>query len=235
MATTARMTALELLRLALGQVGQLEDDGRLTPTQRAHGFRLMRMKLSTWQARGVLLAKVSRTTMSITLAGGATYNLAQSVAGVLVDEVMLRDSNSIDTPLQHWRREQYQRIPDKTTTGSPVAFTVEQNVTNTSGSKTFPGGFSLTFYPAPDATYTIALALESAISDVESDADYIDIPRKYEEALLYDLAYDLAIGSPKSADVMGILAQRRNESWKVLKNDNSERGPVRLRLDLTGF
>jgi hypothetical protein len=232
--TTRTINPLEFIKRALRMTNSLGEGAQLSPEQRQDAYATFNAKLRAWQARGVMGWKVQRT--SLALANGtAAYDLAQVTRDVKVEEFMLRDSSGTDVALRHLVREEYQRLPNKSTTGRPTSVLVERNVANTVGGKVYQGGVRLTFWPIPDAAYTLIYSAEQRLQDITEDTQQIDWPIEYEEQLLFDLAYDLGLEHGAVEERMQRVERRRNETADAMIKDNNERGPVRLRLNLRGY
>lgn len=232
--TTKTINPLEFIKRALRMTNSLGEGAQLSPEQRQDAFSIFNAKLRAYQAMGIMGWKIQRSSMTVAN-GTAAYELAQGIRDVKVEEMMLRDSSGFDVALRALVREEYQRLPNKSTVGRPTSVLVERNVTNTVGGKVYQGGVRLTFWPVPDASYTLVYSVEQRLEDITEDTQQIDWPIEYEERLLFDLAYDLGLEHGAVEERMQRVERRRNETADAMMKDNNERGPVRLRLNLRGY
>jgi hypothetical protein len=116
---------------------------------------------------------------------------------------VLRDSNSIDTPLSPITLEQYEAIGDKATESGPSQFYYEQQLTN---------GVLYLDSATDDILKKIRVVYLSPIEDFDAQADTPDYPQEWYRALKFGLAVDLWPEFKGNADVPGSLKGLRDES-----------------------
>ena len=140
------------------------------------------MMVKSWQGKNVFLWTVKTIPQSLT-AGNASYSLALDPPILSLDAAYLlngaNDHNELD--VLSWR--DYQSIPDKSSSGNPVAVALDGQANPT-----------LYVYPVPTASGTISLNAICKLKDWDSPTNGADFPVRWERAIVYGLAADLADG-----------------------------------------
>jgi hypothetical protein len=94
-----------------------------------------------------------------------------------VMRVWRRNASSVDFELQQWNMDDYERIPNKTSTGFPTIFAVDRQRTST----------VIYMWPIPNATSaaeTLRVSYERVPEDVTSPNDTLDIPQEWVDVLI---------------------------------------------------
>lgn len=225
----------DVIRMAYVQLNVLEESEAPTTEQIRHGADLLNAMQAEWQAEGIRLWKVERLATA-TVASTVSYTLAQDVVDVIDDEFVLR-VDGIDYPMKNLTRQEYvKQIANKLTqAGRPYSVWVEPNVPVVSGAKTYQGGFRLYPWPVPDAVYSVIGSVVKRLADFSAETQDPDFPTKWTMALIYGLAYELSFSSPVSANRQERIKQRRDEAKRTARNDDNERGGIRIGVDLMGY
>lgn len=147
-----------------------------------------------WANDDINIWKISEATTSV-VSGTGSYTIGTSGTPVIdVINVSLRDSNNYDTPLELISQGEYQLLPRKTNTGKPTQYTVFRTTT----------GVTLSLYPVPDAsTYTLTYHTLAYIGEPITYDAGVDLPRKFQPALLHGLAYKLALRNKMKTGING--------------------------------
>jgi hypothetical protein len=87
-----------------------------------------------------------------------------------------------DTPVAVVNQEEYDLITYKDAVGQPIALTYNSG---------FPTG-TITLYPTPNASYTLTILSEKAITGFTTLDTELTLPQGWERALIYNLALELA-------------------------------------------
>ena len=136
--TDFSIDAAEVIQEAYERCGLQEVTGKDLRT----AIRSMNLLMSEWANRGLNLWTIQLGTQTTT-AADADYSLDANIVDVL--EVVLRDSNSLDTSLARVSRSDYHMLPNKAASGRPSQFYFERTTTPT-----------LFLYPTPDlSTYSV--------------------------------------------------------------------------------
>jgi hypothetical protein len=154
------------------------------------------MVLSQWATSQPNLFLVRSTTLTVTTGNPGPYSLPSDVILVL-DAYITVDSN--DRVLSSVGRSEYIAFPNKTTQSPPTIFWFDRVVPPT-----------LTFYPAPDQTYTVTYyAVHQDQDAVVPGALTLDLPNRYLNAFKDALSAELAvIYAPTAAPALYALAQQ---------------------------
>lgn len=184
MATTGTYTARDLITDAYRKVGIVAEDEAMTADQAATGVREMNRMLKGWQNKGVnLWAKSSQT---LTLTTAASYSL-NPVRPIRILSARFTRSG-IETPIQEMTRDEYDRLPVKTSTGQPTSFHYDRQRE------------AALFYVWPVLAVasgeTVKITYEREFDD-QTDLDTVpDVPGEWWDALLYNLADRLQDNHP---------------------------------------
>jgi hypothetical protein len=95
--------------------------------------------------------------------------------------------SAIDTPMQIWDRIEYQEMPNKTSSGTPNAVYYDRR-----------GGANATGYlyiwqPNSSPEYCLKLTVARPIQDFSAAGNDADLPQEWIEAIVWNLAANLAI------------------------------------------
>lgn len=166
---------------ALSLIGAKVGQDTASAEDLATGIVALRLMLRTWAAKGIRLWLTE--IQSVTLADGvATYTLDPRTLDVS-QAVRRQDDN--DVPVRILTREEYQRLPNKTTSGPPYAVFVDRQRTST----------TVTAYPVPSAAevgMTLRLTAKRQIEDPTAASQEIELPPEWLEAVTYNLGIRMA-------------------------------------------
>ena len=134
------------------------------------------------------------TAVSYTIGTGQTFNTDRPIQ---LMEAFITSGN-IDYPMNIVNQEEYDLVSIKTIGGRPTIITYNSG---------YPYG-TLTMYPAPDASYTLTILSEKAITGFATLDTLLNLPNGWERALVYNLALELApeYGQQPDASVAKIAA-----------------------------
>lgn len=178
-ATTVGALVNDALSLIGGKVGQ----DTASAEDLATGIIALRLMLRTWAVKGVRLWLTEIQSVPL-VDGTATYTLDPRTLEVS-QAVRRQDDN--DVPVRVISREEYQRLPNKTTSGAPYAVFVDRQRTSTTA----------TAYPVPGAAedaanMTLRLTTKRQIQDPTASSEEIEIPAEWMEAVTYNLGIRMA-------------------------------------------
>jgi hypothetical protein len=168
------------------------------------------MLLTEWVNDGVNLWLMDQLTVPLTT-GTESYTLDAKYVDLI--DAVTRDSNNTDTDNFRITMSEYLNRPTKSTTGKPVQHTLERNST---------GGHTLYMWPtAEDNTYSfVAWAIRYA-EDAGAYTNNVDTPRRFLPALVFGLAYKLALKNPKEV-TPEIRAELKNEYGRIYEAAREE-------------
>lgn len=133
----------------------------------------------------------------------------------------LNQSNGSDMPIRLISKEEYYRFGVKTSTGTPVQVVYDPNlnygIVNT--------------YPVINASgYTLFLEALTLFEDFAASTDNPDFPQEWLHALIWALAYELAIEYQVTETRLGILEKNRDR-WLAFAGESSQEGSVFMQPD----
>ena len=188
--TTYTQNRDQIIRSAYELIGIAVDGEALNADDINVAQNALNVMVKAWQAHGLNLWK--RGSLSIPLtANTTTYTVGSSgtvttTRPLRVLECVREDTNNVSTIMTRLTLQEYENLPNKTTTGTPVNYFFDPTLTNS----------TFKFWPVPDANaaseYTIKLKVQVPISDLTSGTDDVDFPQEWLEALIYGLAVRLA-------------------------------------------
>lgn len=207
----------EIIEDALEMVGGEHTSGYEARSAR----RSLNLLLIDLRTRGVPLYNLEERTLSITSAGGATYNLATDVLGIIDVNVSETDG---DTPLAQMSWLDYFSLTDKTgNTGKPSTY-----VFNRTG--TTP---TISFYQAPNADYTIKYWCIRKHKDVSQSYQLLDLHTTYLPAIVAGLAYFMSLKRPGTPlDIIKNLEMLYKERVKLAQEEDRDRGDIQIYPEL---
>lgn len=150
----------------------------------------LNIMLKAWQADGLQLWK--REEQSIPLvASQRVYTLGPTGDVVMqrpmrLLEVVRRDSNNTDVPLNPLSKNEYWGLSSKLSEGTPVSYHYDPQLTN--------GELSVWQVPSTTtaAEYTLEIVYHLPFEDMDSATNNFDCPVEWLEAIKYGLAVRLA-------------------------------------------
>lgn len=168
------------LRIA-GAVGQGE-----TPTtyQITEGAEALNMLVKAWQTDGMSLWVTKEYTLPL-VAGTSTYTPTTKMMKVL-SAYCHNSSSNVDIPMTIITRDQYNRLGNKTTTGTPIQLYHSPNRTDS----------TIKVFPTPDSVSasinTLVLVYQKPYDDFDNATDEPEFPSEWFEALKFNLAHRLS-------------------------------------------
>jgi hypothetical protein len=210
------LTVDQLLTTSLRLAGLLGAGDVADPAHLALGRTLMGMEMDALQAEGVVLRKIERTTLPI-IAGTESYTLdadtievvrgPDNVAGTIVN------SANTETRVTAMTTQDYvATISDKTTTSSQATFVVIERQANV----------TLTFWPVPDTNVTFRYAKVRLPRDSDPGNATVDIARRWQKALCFGMAWQLAQSLNGDADAISRLQGVAEAEKRKAKNTEVE-------------
>ena len=183
-------TAVELITLALKDIGALGIGQSIGPDDTADALATLNMMIGQWQGERLSVyhlvdtAIMSTGSVSYTIGVGGNFNILRpikiSAAYARLNPGM---SNPIDYPVTLIdAREDYARIGLKSLVSFPEYAYYDP---------AYPLG-NLFFYPVPNSTFELHILTMEALPQFSVPADQINLPPEYVAAIRYNLAIWLA-------------------------------------------
>ena len=190
--------------------------------------RSLNLLLAEWANRGLNQWTIQEKTISM-VKDTTSYNVdsTNSTAAIDVLDGFLRQTiNSENSDIQMTRlsRSEYASVPNKSTTGTPLQFFVDKQISPT-----------ISVYPAPDAssTYTVHLNVLTRMDDVDAATDTLQLPFRFYPCLAAGLAYYLSI--KKSPDRTGLLKQIYEEEVQRALEADEDRASLSITPDIASY
>lgn len=177
-ATSGLATAGEIIKLALELLGVVEGPENVEGPNMEMGIRHLNWMLKSWQADGCNLYREFEDTAIIT---AADPDVALDPRVIEVFEAR-RVEGSQHIPLVQYSRDEYVLIPNKTQSGTPVAFWIDKGLSTV----------TLTVWPVPSSNTSVKYTAARVIEDVTAHTQNVDVPQEWTEAIAYGLAARLA-------------------------------------------
>jgi len=172
------LTRNELIEESYRKIGVLSEYKNISSSELASGNRKLNLILKEWSDDGVKLwTEIVETT--VTVAAQSYVSIPQTNGLSYVDIVHVNEDGN-DRELQRLDKREYERITDKDASGIPDFF--HQDVTDN----------RVYFWPVPDAVYSIRLYGVKTLKDWETEDDTGELAARWQNALKYALAVDLA-------------------------------------------
>ena len=174
--------------------------------------RSMNIMLAEWANRGLNLWTVALGTTTLT-SGQAQETLTSDVIDLL--EVVIRRSGT-DYEVNKISRSEYQRQPDKTTTGRPSQFYLDRQILPV-----------INLWPVPEnSTDQLRYYYVQRIEDVDSLTNTTAVPFRFYPCMVAGLAYYLAI--KRAPDRVQMMKSIYEEEFQRAANEDEDKVPLML-------
>ena len=172
---TSAFTARDIITRAMRLLGVIAMGEVPSSSELSHGVDALNWMLKSWQADGCNLWREYQDSQTL-VSGTAEYTLAPRVVDVL--EARYVNADGSERPLARWEWGEYVQLPNKTTSGVPVAFTLLKE----------RDAIKMKLWPIPNAAQSVSYTAARVIEDVTSANENLDVPQSWTEAVIYNLA-----------------------------------------------
>ncbi|MCP5004812.1 MAG: hypothetical protein GY941_12855 [Planctomycetes bacterium] len=175
------LTASDLITEARKKIGIHAAEEPISAAELVSGLKTLNIMLKAWQVEGVSFSQYTEGTITLTQ---SDYDLVFGSGGdfttVPFDIIDVRITrNSIDTPMIELSREEYYALPQKDNEGFPTQWFYDRQ----------RNGGTMYLWPAPDADAgTLGFTYMAQIDDMDANANSLDLPTEWYEAVTYNLA-----------------------------------------------
>ena len=190
--------------------------------------RSLNLLLAEWANRGLNQWTIQEKTVTM-VKDTISYNVDSSNGTAAIDvlDAFVRETiNSENSDIQMTRlsRSEYSAVPNKSSTGKPLQFFIDKQITPT-----------IKVYPAPDksSTYTLHLNVLTRMDDVDAATNTVEIPFRFYPCLTAGLAYYISI--KKSPERTGLLKQIYDEEFQRALDTDEDRASFRVTPDLSHY
>lgn len=219
-------TTKQLIDKALRSIGVLASGEEAKPDEVQDALLYATALLESWANDGLLVYARTHETFSLSaLGGGRTFTIGtggdfNTARPVYIENLRLRDSGGLETPITQYSLDQYANIPIKDSVRNyPEGFYYEPS---------FPLG-TIYFSSIPDTGDTVYLVSMKQLSDLPALGTDTTYPPGYDRAIRLGLAIEMApeYGKPVTPE-MG--AMYRDALYKLKRTNSISRVPA-LRVD----
>ena len=190
--------------------------------------RSLNIMLAEWANRGLNQWTIAQKSVAM-VKDTTAYNIDSTNATAPIDvlDAFIRETISsevTDLPMARINRAQYSSTPKKSSTGKPIQFFVDKQLTPT-----------ITVWPAPDksSTYTIYMNVLTRMDDTDVGANTLDMPYRFYPCLAAGLAYYISL--KKAPERTGILKQLYEEEFLRAMSQDEERTSLHIGPDLRSY
>ncbi len=216
------MTRDTLIRRAYQVAGVAASNVTISGDDISMAVDFLGAELDSLQAEGVILRTVERTTVALT-SGEETYALDSDCIDIAVDPDnfggMVWATSGSETRVTSVSRQQYEKLSNKTATGTPTMVYFEKQAT-----------ISAIFWPVPDASMTFRYSKVRLIKDADTGGVTLDLQRKWQKAIMYSLAWQLALAKGMPLDKVGFLRNTADQLKSTARADEAQKGDAQFVL-----
>ena len=142
-----------------------------------------------------------------------------------ITEARKAASDGNETQMRLMSRSDYMQLADKSSAGTPHSIYYDPQLTTG----------QVYLYPTPtDDVETVKFTAETVIEDFSALSDNADFPAEWTQALVRNLAYDIAPSYGVTGQVLGELKNRADESLDLVLSYDLEYAPVTFSPNVTG-
>jgi hypothetical protein len=187
MSTTSTLTVRDIITQALRKSGLLGFGDEADDDDADAAKDELNVMLKSWQNKGYNLW--TKTSGTLTLTTSAAHQMTPERPLKILSARFKR--NGLEIPMTRMMRDEYDTLPDKTTTGTPTQFYYDRQREDA----------RLYVWPLLSSASgeTIEYTYEREIEDVSSLNDVIDVPGEWWDAVIYNLAARLQESAPRQS------------------------------------
>jgi hypothetical protein len=214
------ITVLDLIKASMRLIGAVASGEAPTAQEATDVRQVLNLLLQEWHNEG-LISQVERQSFatvsgvgSYVIGNGSTWNGNKPLQ---ILSAVVKDSSDTETPLRLIGDEEYNRISDKTTFGTPDLLYY------------LAGALTGTIYlnSVPDAVYTVTIVNQKPFSVYDTLTEDLIFPNGYISALKYALAVEIAPEFGQQPN--GFIIQQAEKKKAQLKSSNLKRpAPIRF-------
>lgn len=205
------MLASQIINQALKAAGSLALGQNPSNEQSADGLIALKNLIALWSIQKLFVPYTAQTLLTLTANDGAyTFGTGGdfTTRPLRMDAAFIRYSSQ-DYPIEIISKGDYNRIPDKATTGMPEKMVYEIG---------YPLA-NMLLYPVPDLAYALYVEEWKTLTQPSLLADTMTFPDEYNDPLIANLALILCNGTGIQIDPA--LQARADKGVKILKNYNA--------------
>lgn len=177
-------TARKIIKKAMQKTGVLVKSETPDDDEANDALDALNALIDSWSNDSANITTRVRETFPLTSAKTYTIGVGQDFDTARPMQIVeaFTSLSVTDTPILIVNQEEYDSISYKDAVGQPSALTYDSG---------FPTGL-ITIYPTPDASYTLTILSEKALTGFATLDTELTLPNGWERALVYNLAIELA-------------------------------------------
>ena len=204
---------------------------RITPVQitaemATEARKTLFLRLSALANKGLQLWAIESVSESLVL-DQAAYTLDDGTIDVV--QINFTNSDGIETPLAPVGKDSYMSLSDKTASGQPSMYWLDRQ-------RDAP---VVRLWPVPDAvaeTGTLTVWRKRHIMDVGDYTNTLDIPQRWHDAVIWDLASALGIETQEVDLQVATIAQgKANEEILLALRSETDGAPMVFRPNIGSY
>lgn len=187
------------------------------------GLRQLNLLLQSWANKGIHLWTIGEASQALT-AGTAAYTLDSTVVDI-TSMVVRRDD--IDLPVNFISADDYRKLANKSDQGLPFQVWVDRQ----------RDAITIHLYLTPDlSTDTLYMTTKRRFYAATAYTQTVDIPERFQPALLSGLAWYLARNRPSlDGETRTLLKGQYDEDLGEALAEDRNHAPLVVRPDLTCY
>lgn len=221
MTTSFSVTASDIINASLRTLGVLGASDTANSNDQTNCLQALNIIVKDWGKDAQYLWKQVDIPVPMVVAN-ASYQIGPTATGtgavvtnrpLRILDAFIRDSSNNDQTLQIVSKQEYNMLGDKTSQGVPNQIYYDAQLTN---------GVLYVYNVPSDATHTIHLISQIAISDLATVNDTFDITQEAYRAIKWVLADELALEYGASPATIQIVAAKAAMYKTALDNWSQE-------------
>ena len=198
---------------------------QITAEMLTEARRTLFLRLSALTNKGLQLWAIDSFTEALVLAQAA-YTLDDGTIDVLQVNFTL---SGAETPMARVGKDSYTTLTNKASSGQPSMFWLDRQ-------RDAP---VLRLWPVPDATAdagTLTIWRKRHIQDIGDFTNTIDIPQRWHEAVIWDLAAAIGPETPDaSLELVQIASARAGDEVNIAMKAETDASPLIIRPNLRSY
>ena len=205
---TGTLTVRQIVSKAYTLLGVKDAVTPLSAEDANEGMDSLNWMLKSWQADGNNLWRREDTTMVWPL-GVQTGQLDPQIIDILSLRWVLND---VETPMLRYSLEEWDRLPTKNDTGTPIVWKFIK----------LRSSVEVSLWPIPEVATTIYGDMARIVETVTDLDETIDLPQEWTEAVFYNLAWRLADISGKTGERTNRVIANAQQLYQKLRGHDRE-------------
>lgn len=231
-----QLTVQDIVLAQLRLIGVIDPGETPDPDMINDAIQANNIMLDSWSAQRLAIRALTQESFPLTagvgqytIGIGQTWNTSKPMS---IPEAFVRDSLSIDTPLDIYTEDQYNAREDKSfTQGRPCALFYDPGYAQQSGQV---GTVSIYYIPDATTTYTAFITQQKILTEFVNPNDVITFEAFYLRAIKFNGAVEMYHEyRGHSAAIPPDIVRAAKESMRVVKTMNSTQ--MLVGLDLPGM